>query len=321
MNIWGKVIGFFFGYLILEPLGAVIGVLVGALFDRGLAMHLHHIPRSYKENVQRAFFTATFSVMGHLAKADGRVSEHEIRVAEKIMDRLELNEDYRKEAIRLFNLGKDQSYNLSNQLDILWQECQRFPDLLRFFLEIQLEAALADGQLHPNEKRILIFIAERLHVSSAEFEQLMARQWASQAFYHWFDESNSQNQNYDTHSGRSWEHSSDEYGSYGNGNHQSRDYSGHNSNFGGFGGFRSRHRSQSGANNRSSLSDAYGVLGIQPESSQDEIKKAYRRLMNQHHPDKLASKGLPEGMLKLAIEKTQQITAAYEMVREARGFR
>jgi DnaJ like chaperone protein len=43
--------------------------------------------------------------------------------------------------------------------------------------------------------------------------------------------------------------------------------------------------------------------------------------MNEHHPDKLASRGLPENMMKLAKEKTQQIRAAYDMIREARGFK
>ena len=40
--------------------------------------------------------------------------------------------------------------------------------------------------------------------------------------------------------------------------------------------------------------------------------------MNQHHPDKLVSKGLPEEMIKLATEKTQDIKAAYETIRESR---
>jgi DnaJ like chaperone protein len=48
------------------------------------------------------------------------------------------------------------------------------------------------------------------------------------------------------------------------------------------------------------------------------MKRAYRRLMSQHHPDKLVSKGLPEEMIEIAKEKTQEIKAAYEVVRRAR---
>ena len=49
------------------------------------------------------------------------------------------------------------------------------------------------------------------------------------------------------------------------------------------------------------------------------MKKAYRRLMNQHHPDKLIAKGLPEEMVRLATEKTQEIKAAYEQVKKSRA--
>jgi len=69
------------------------------------------------------------------------------------------------------------------------------------------------------------------------------------------------------------------------------------------------------------LREAYEVLEVGPEASDAEIKRAYRRLMSQNHPDKLVSRGLPESMLELAKQKTQTIQAAYERVREARGIR
>jgi DnaJ like chaperone protein len=53
--------------------------------------------------------------------------------------------------------------------------------------------------------------------------------------------------------------------------------------------------------------------------SNAELKKAYRRLMSQHHPDKLVAKGLPEQMIRDATEKTQQIKAAYELIRKSRN--
>ena len=57
------------------------------------------------------------------------------------------------------------------------------------------------------------------------------------------------------------------------------------------------------------------------DASDAEVSKAYRRLMNQNHPDKLVAKGLPESMMKAAEEKTRQIRAAYDAIREARGMR
>lgn len=62
------------------------------------------------------------------------------------------------------------------------------------------------------------------------------------------------------------------------------------------------------------LKEAYAVLGISESATAAESKKAYRRQMNEHHPDKLVSKGMPEEMVKMATEKTQEIKAAYELI-------
>jgi DnaJ like chaperone protein len=59
-------------------------------------------------------------------------------------------------------------------------------------------------------------------------------------------------------------------------------------------------------------------LGVKNSCTDQELKKAYRRLMSQHHPDKLVSKGLPEEMMKLATEKTQQIKDAYDLIKQDR---
>jgi DnaJ like chaperone protein len=71
----------------------------------------------------------------------------------------------------------------------------------------------------------------------------------------------------------------------------------------------------------SELAQAYKALGVEASATDKEVKTAYRRLMNQHHPDKLASKGLPESMLEVAKEKTREIRSAYERIRDHRGMR
>ena len=68
-----------------------------------------------------------------------------------------------------------------------------------------------------------------------------------------------------------------------------------------------------------SLANAYRILGVGRDTDDAGIKKAYRRLMNQHHPDKLIAKGLPEEMIKLATEKTTEIKAAYELIKASRS--
>lgn len=69
-----------------------------------------------------------------------------------------------------------------------------------------------------------------------------------------------------------------------------------------------------------SLRQAYALLGLESEASTDQIKLAYRRLVKQHHPDKLAARSTSAAELERANEKTRDITAAYELIRQARGF-
>ena len=70
-----------------------------------------------------------------------------------------------------------------------------------------------------------------------------------------------------------------------------------------------------------SLKDAYDALGVSSDVSDKELKRAYRRLMSENHPDKLIARGVPEDMVKLATERSQEIQAAYEMIRKQRGNR
>ncbi len=71
---------------------------------------------------------------------------------------------------------------------------------------------------------------------------------------------------------------------------------------------------------RGNLSAAYGVLEVSPAASNAEIKKSYRRLAREYHPDKLMAKGLPEDFMQFANEKLQAINEAYNMIKQSRGF-
>jgi len=67
------------------------------------------------------------------------------------------------------------------------------------------------------------------------------------------------------------------------------------------------------------LEDAYSVLGVDRDVSEQSLKKAYKKLMSQHHPDKLMAQGVPKEMLELAKKRTQEIQAAYELIKQQRG--
>lgn len=269
MNWWGKLVGGAFGFLLGGPLGAVLGAALGHSFDRGLKGlpqgGVEGLAGGDRERVQTAFFTATFAVMGHVAKADGRVTRDEIRMAEAVMSEMNLPPDMRRTAIRLFDQGKAAGFPLADVLEQFRRECHGRTTLIRLFLEIQVQAAYADGQLHAAEARILQTVCDGVGFPRDEFQRIEQMIRAER-------------------------------------------------------GYRQRGGEQPRADaGRPTLAEAYAVLGVNALATDAEIKKAYRRLLSQHHPDKLVSKGLPEEMMKVATQKTHEIRQAYERIREVRG--
>ena len=68
------------------------------------------------------------------------------------------------------------------------------------------------------------------------------------------------------------------------------------------------------------LDDAYKALGVTKESSDAEIKRAYRKLISQYHPDKLMGQGLPEDMVAMATEQAKEIQLAYDLIKKSRNI-
>lgn len=175
MTWLGKVLGGTFGFLMGGPLGAMFGAAIGHQLDRDAAAGDRIGRDSGDGDVQLSFFTATFAVMGHVAKIDGRVSAAEIAAAEAIMNRMELVGDARKAAIRLFNTGKRSDYPLAATLEHFRRDCGRQHALIRLFLELQLEAALADGAIRDEKERLLLLVCDTLRFSRFEFFALKTR--------------------------------------------------------------------------------------------------------------------------------------------------
>ncbi len=277
MSWWGKLLGGGFGFLVGGPIGALIGAALGHNFDSGLERLQHEDDLASKEDmqpgaqerVQAAFFTATFATMGHIAKADGKVTRDEVQVAENIMAQMQLNAEQRRVAIDLFQQGKDPNYDVRAVVEQFRIECRRRTNLMRMFVEIQLHAVYADGKLHPAEEKILEQLCEYLKFPKFMLRQMEILVKAGRA------PGGQRNQS----SGRATARSSD-----------------------------------------MNVSDAYTLLAVDKSADKTAVKRAYRKLMSQHHPDKLVAKGLPPEMIKLATEKTQHIRAAYDLIKEARGW-
>ncbi len=264
----GKLIGGLIGWLAFGILGMLLGLWIGHRVDRartgaagfgGFRTHSH--PDS-----QRLFFETLFRLLGHLAKADGRVSEAEIRQAEALMRQSRLTAEHRQEAIRLFNQGIAPDFDLQAQLTEFAQVCGRNARLKQILMVYLISMAHADGSLDQVERSILGRVAAGLEIPAMLLTQFINMVGAQ------------------TH-------------------------------------FRSGGSSSAGhqpmATERE-LQLAYQALGVTESASDAEIKRAYRRLMSENHPDKLMGQGVPEDMIALATERSKEISRAYDLIRESR---
>lgn len=172
--IWyGKLLGALLGAIIGRGwLGALIGFLIGHQLDRQAAASLSG--GADPQVLREAFFRATFQVMGHVAKADGRVSEQEIEAARAAMRRFSLGDSDVRRAIAYFTEGKHPGFALHETLDELRRLIGRRGDLRRMFLQIQLEAALHGNGLAPAARAIFHDICQALGVPVLEFASLEA---------------------------------------------------------------------------------------------------------------------------------------------------
>lgn len=291
--IWtGKIVLGGLAFLIFHnPVALLIGLWLGHRLDRRAEQvqawnPFRQVNQSEREALNQALFEAVFGILGHLAKADGRVTEVEIAQAEALMNRMGLNAEKRREAIRQFGLGKAADFPLDQVVARFRERTKRRRLVTLQLIEILVQAALADGSFSAEEERVLIRVAQGLGMPEAQFRQLLSMLLAQAQF---------------ARGGYRQGPFGGGYQSGTQGNHQ--------------GGY------QAAGRQGPSLAQAYAVLGVGSDAGAAEVKRAYRKLMSQHHPDKLASQGLSAEMIKLATEKTAEISRAYEMIKQARGFK
>ncbi len=134
--------GFFLG-----SWGILLGAMVG--FMSGMNSERVRVSRSDE------FFRVTFRMMGHMAKADGRVSEQEIACARQAMHSFGLDPVQRDRAIDYFREGAQEEVDLAAELREVAQICRRDVRLAAMFVEIQVALACADGEFSPPEQEIV----------------------------------------------------------------------------------------------------------------------------------------------------------------------
>jgi len=256
---WGKLIGGIIGLMRGGLVGAVLCVFLGHMVDRFLS-GLGGANRS-----RDAFFGAMFSALGHINKADGRVTKVEIAAAEELMRRLQLTETERQRAIRLFQQGKELGFDLEATLREFARHSMLRHELRIMFVELLLEAAVADGMLTTAEHAILVRSCNALNIPANVFAAMLDARRAG--------------------------------GGSNNGQYQQASVHGQ------------------------PLQQSYATLGIKADATNQEVKRAYRKLVSQYHPDKLVSQGLPEEMMEMSKKRVREINAAYDKIKASKGIK
>lgn len=72
------------------------------------------------------------------------------------------------------------------------------------------------------------------------------------------------------------------------------------------------------ASREGDLAAAYRALGVTPSANDKDVKRAYRKLISEYHPDKMIAKGVPEAMIAIATDKAQEIQGAYDLIEKSR---
>ena len=270
MRIWGKLIGFVIGLMVTREFGgALIGLVLGHLiFDSGWLSGLT------RTGGKDGYVEPLFAIMGQLAKSDGRVSESEVAIAERLMTRLELDALWRRRAIEAFNSGKSPDFKLAQALVDLRSWCLPRRSSVMPFLDMLCDVALADSPLSNEKLQVLKHVAFSLRISEIQLVALLAMK------------------------GFAW-----------NAGPRPGDWA------------RAGAYSQQGYRPapRSSGPDPYAVLGVARDADERTIKRAYRKLISEFHPDRLGN--MPEDLRRRAEARASEINAAWERIQSERGFR
>ena len=236
------------GFVLGGPIGALVGVLIGSLFDYNIKKYdkeqAPNAKRSYKRATQGDIQVSIIVLIACVIKADGRVLKSEINYIKPFLLR-NFGEEGAKQALLLLKelLNKDiDSTAIAQQIGQNTNYSTRL-ELLRVLIEV----ANADGNIDPIELQVIERIAIAMSIQNADFQSILAL-YQRQKDINW----------------------------------------------------------------------AYTALEISPSSSNDEVKKAYRRMAMKYHPDKVANAG--EDIRQQATEKFRGINEAYEHIKQQRGL-
>ncbi len=254
MSWLGKMIGGTIGFALGGPLGAVAGAAFGHTFvDKKEQAYLSSRPGmqntlSSNEEAQLVFFTAAFSMLAKITKADGQVTENEISTIERFMKHdLQLDVNGQQTAINIFRQAVDSSEKFDAFASQFYSVFRMQRQIIDLMMDILLRVSASDGQISVEEEQMLQTAARIFNYSDTDYSRMKSRYVK-------------QNNKY------------------------------------------------------------YSVLKCDENASNEEIKKQYRKLVTEYHPDKIQAKGLPEEFIKLANDKFKEIQEAYDSIKKERGI-
>ena len=240
---------------------------------------------------QHVFFKTVFSLLGYIAKSDGTINNAEVKLTEKYMEKMSLNAESKREAIQLFKQGADRQFDAENVLQDFKVLAKRNSDNTEILLVYLVNLAHKDGALVEPELHVIHEVATDLGFNSIAFNNLLHLISSQNRFADspkkesTFSENNKSNSNQKT---------------------------------GNNGDEKEKSQKESNGDEDEYLASAYDVLGVAPNASDEEVKKAYRRLANKYHPDKLTGQGVPDFLQKSSGECFKKIQTAYAYIKKSR---
>lgn len=262
-------------------------------------------------HVQELFFRTVFILLGYVAKRDGPVNDKEVKRTEIFMEKMELSSQRKREAIRLFKTGAEPAFHVQQTLDNFKALARKSPNLAQILLIYLINLARVDGALVNKEVEAVEEVAFGLGYSNITFKHLL-RMISSQNKF-------TENLNQETSSGTARKGSGNSEKNKGAGPKPNpsqttgpkRTLADENENC--------EEKTRELQDGTANLKSAYDVLDVSPDANDAEVKKAYRKLVGQYHPDKLMGQGLPPYMLQAATECFKTVQAAYEYIQRARA--
>ena len=214
-----------------------------------------------RQSIREAFLKAAFSFLGYIASCDGQINRDEVNRLKVHMKNMHLSEDEQRSALQLFKAGTTPDFNASQAL--LEFRAATTPKLIQILLVHLLTMARADGYLMEKELHALQWIAQEVGYKSIVFNHLLKMIYEQDQLA--LSRNPPQPAQPDTYSAPSTKHTKE----------QSKEQAKTNSN---------THRQTSSHNQ--DLLKAYKILGVTADMTETEIRRTYKKLASQLHPDK-----------------------------------